>query len=93
MRMGYLRCLHAAAGGDASVRPQAGLIAQRLAAYSGLRMFHYYRAYREVPPAAWRSLHEVYAQAEKARRGRNRRQGLSQPRRPFLAPHRICGRC
>jgi len=65
MRIGYLRCLHAAAGGDGSVRPQAGLIAQRLAAYSGLRMFHYYRAYREVPPADWRSLHEVYAQAEK----------------------------
>ena len=65
MRVGYLRCLHAAAGGEASVRPQAGLIAHRLAAYSGLKMFHYYRAYREVPPADWRSLHEVYAQAEK----------------------------
>jgi hypothetical protein len=28
-------------------------------------MFHYFRAYREVPPRDWRSLHEVYAHAEK----------------------------
>ena len=28
-------------------------------------MFHYYRAYREVPASDWKSLHEVYAQAEK----------------------------
>jgi hypothetical protein len=65
MRVGYLRCLHAAAGGEAAMRAQAGLLAQRLAAYSGLRMFHYYRAYREVPASDWRSLHEVYSQAEK----------------------------
>jgi hypothetical protein len=65
MRVGYLRCLHAAAGGDAAMRTQAGLLAQRLAAYSGLKMFHYYRAYREAPASDWRSLHEVYAQAEK----------------------------
>jgi hypothetical protein len=30
-------------------------------------MFHHYRAYREVPPRDWRSLHEVYACAEKLR--------------------------
>jgi hypothetical protein len=65
MRVGYMRCLHAAAGGDTAMRTQAGLLAQRLASYSGLKMFHYYRAYREVPASAWRSLHEVYAQAEK----------------------------
>jgi hypothetical protein len=65
MRVGYLRCLHAAAGGDAGMRPQAGLLGQRLASYSGLKMFHYYRAYREVPASDWKSLHEVYAQAEK----------------------------
>lgn len=61
MRVGYLRCLHAAAGGEAAMRAQAGLLAQRLAAYSGLRMFHYYRAYREVPASDWSSLHEVYS--------------------------------
>jgi len=65
MRTGYLRCLQAAVGGDAAMRSQAALLAQRLGAYSGLKMFHYYRAYREVPPHDWRSLHEVYAQAEK----------------------------
>lgn len=64
MRLGYLRCLQAAVGGDAGMRAQAALLAQRLAAYSGLKMFHHFRAYREVPPADWRSLHEVYAQAE-----------------------------
>jgi hypothetical protein len=64
MRVGYLRCLQAAAGGDSAMRSQAALLAQRLGAYSGLKMFHYYRAYREVPPQDWRSLHEVYAIAE-----------------------------
>src|SRR5262249_28052936 len=65
MRLGYLRCLQAAVEGDSAMRSQAALLAQRLAAYSGLKMFHYYRAYREVPPRDWRSLHEVYAIADK----------------------------
>jgi cyclic-di-GMP-binding protein len=65
MRIGYLRCLEAAVAGDSSMRAQAGLLAQRLGAYSGLKMFHYFRAYREVPRRDWRSLHEVYAIAEK----------------------------
>ena len=64
MRLGYRRCLDAAVAGDSAMRSQAGLLAQRLGAYSGLKMFHYYRAYREVPAADWRSLHEVYAHAE-----------------------------
>ena len=63
-RLGYLRCLEAALGGDAALRAQAGLICQRLLAYSGLKMFHHYRAYRQVPVREWRSLHEVYAKAE-----------------------------
>jgi hypothetical protein len=65
MRLGYLRCLQAALGGDSGMRAQAALVAQRLGAYSGLKMFHCFRAYREVPPGDWRSLHEVYAHAEK----------------------------
>ena len=65
MRLGYLRCLQAAVAGDAAMRAQAGVLAQRLGAYSGLKMFHYYRAYREVPASDWRSLHAVYAHAEK----------------------------
>ena len=65
MRLGYLRCLQAAVGGDTGMRAQAALLVQRLAAYSGVKMFHYYRAYREVPREDWRSLHEVYAHAER----------------------------
>ena len=65
IRVGYLRCLQAAVAGDSGMRAQAALLAQRLGAYSGLKMFHYYRAYREVPAHDWRSLNEVYAHAEK----------------------------
>jgi hypothetical protein len=67
MRVGYLRCLEAALAGESGMRGQAALLTQRLGAYSGLKMFHHYRAYREVPPRDWRSLHEVYACAEKLR--------------------------
>ncbi|OGA73715.1 MAG: hypothetical protein A3G81_28040 [Betaproteobacteria bacterium RIFCSPLOWO2_12_FULL_65_14] len=65
MRLGYQRCLELAQGGDAAMRAQAGLIAQRLAAYAGLKMFHCHRAYREVPASDWRALHEAYALAER----------------------------
>jgi hypothetical protein len=65
MRLGYLRCLEAALGGDAVMRTQAALLTQRLGAYSGLKMFHYYRVYREVQARDWRSLHEVYLHAER----------------------------
>ncbi len=61
MRLGYLRCLEA---GDASLRAQRALICQRALAYSGLRMFHHYRAYRQVPGHDWRGLHQVHVQAE-----------------------------
>jgi hypothetical protein len=64
-RIGYLRCLEAAAAGDAAVAGQAALICQRLLAYSGLKMFHHYRAYRQVAARDWRSLHQVYAEAER----------------------------
>ena len=65
MRLGYLRCLDAAITGEAGLRSQAGLICQRTLAYSGLRMFHHFRAYREVPASDWRALHEAYAAAER----------------------------
>ncbi len=65
MRLGYQRCLQAALAGDAVMRAQAALVCQRLAAYVGLKMFHHHRAYREVPPAEWRALHETYAHAER----------------------------
>jgi hypothetical protein len=65
MRAGYERCLEAALNRDAGMRAQAALICQRLLSYVGLRMFHHYRAYRQVPPGDWRSLHATYAAAEK----------------------------
>jgi hypothetical protein len=64
MHVGYARCLEAALHKDAAMRAQAALLCQRALAYTGLKMFHHYRAYREVPPAEWRNLHEAYAHAE-----------------------------
>jgi cyclic-di-GMP-binding protein len=61
MRVGYLRCLEADVAG---LRAQRALLAQRALSYSGLRMFHHYRAYRQVPAGDWRRLHQVYARAE-----------------------------
>jgi hypothetical protein len=63
MRLGYLRCLDAAAHGDPTMRAQAGLLAQRALAYGGLKMFHHYRAYREVAAAEWRALNETLGYA------------------------------
>jgi len=62
MRLGYLRCLEA---DDAALRAERALICQRALAYSGLRMFHYYRAYRQVPGRDWLGLHRVFARAER----------------------------
>ena len=64
MRLGYARCLEAALNGDAGTRSQGALICQRLLTYNGLKMFHHYRAYREVPPPDWQALHRDYAAAE-----------------------------
>src|SRR5205823_1243905 len=64
MRLSYLRCLDSAASGDAALRAQAALICQRLLACAGLRMFHHYRAYCEIPAEDWRALHGSYAKAE-----------------------------
>ena len=64
MRAGYLRCLDAALHKDAAMRAQAALICQRALAYVGLKMFHHFRAYREVSAGDWRDLHAIYAQAE-----------------------------
>jgi hypothetical protein len=64
MRMGYERCLEAALNGDAATRSQGALVCQRLLAYMGLKMFHHYRAYREVPPGDWAAMHRNFAAAE-----------------------------
>ena len=65
MRIGYQRCVEAALNRDSGMRAQSALICQRLLAYIGLKMYHHYRAYRQVPAANWRALHETYAAAEK----------------------------
>jgi cyclic-di-GMP-binding protein len=64
MRVGYLRCLDSALNGDAAMQTQAPAICQRALAYSGLKMFHHYRAYRQVPSRDWRGLNTVLAAAE-----------------------------
>ena len=65
MALGYQRCLEGALNRDSGMRAQAGLVCQRLLAYVGLKMYHHYRAYRQVPAQNWRALHEAYAAAEK----------------------------
>ncbi|MBI3376157.1 MAG: hypothetical protein HY017_30930 [Betaproteobacteria bacterium] len=64
MRLGYLLCLEACAQGEAVMRGQSALVCQRILAYLGLRMFHHFRAYRQIPAADWRALNEGYAAAE-----------------------------
>ncbi|HEY3077303.1 MAG TPA: hypothetical protein VGJ74_19195 [Burkholderiales bacterium] len=65
MSIGYQRCLDGALNRDSGMRAQAALVCTRLASYIGLRMFHYYRAYRQAPGEDWRALHETYAASEK----------------------------
>ena len=64
-RLGYLRCLEAVSAGEIGMADQGALVCQRLLAYSGLKMFHHYRAYRQVPASDWQSLNQVYAEAER----------------------------
>lgn len=64
MRIGYLHCLMASRAEESGMRAQAALLAQRVLAYTGLKMFHHYRAYREIPPHDWGSLHATYLCAE-----------------------------
>lgn len=67
MHLGYLRCIDAVAEGEPGIRSQAGLVCQRTLGYAGLKMFHHYRAYRQVPAREWAALHRVYARAEELR--------------------------
>jgi hypothetical protein len=65
MRVGYQRCLDGALNRDAGMRAQSALICQRLIVYIGLKMYHHYRGYRQVPGGNWSALHQAYAAAEK----------------------------
>ena len=64
MRLGYLHCLAACQAGESGMRAHAALLTQRVLAYGGLKMFHHYRAYREVPGGDWQALHAAYRAAE-----------------------------
>jgi hypothetical protein len=63
MQAGY-RCCLKLADEQAADEHTGALVCQRMLAYIGLKMFHHHRAYREVPAADWRALHETYARAE-----------------------------
>jgi hypothetical protein len=63
MHFGYLRCLQAVLDNAPGMKVQAALVCQRVLNYTGLKMFHYHRAYRVVPPREWRALHQGYALA------------------------------
>ena len=64
MHAGYLRCLEAVVSEEVGMLAQAGLVCQRVLSYTGLKMFHHHRAYRQVPAREWRALHQGYARAE-----------------------------
>lgn len=64
LRVGYLRCLEACVSGEAGMSGQGALVCQRALVYTGLKMFHHYRAYRQVPASEWQALHAAYARAE-----------------------------
>jgi hypothetical protein len=53
MRQGYLRCLQAVIADEPGMKEKAGLVCQRVLNYSGLKMFHCHRAYRQVPAREW----------------------------------------
>jgi hypothetical protein len=64
MRLGYLRCVDAIEAKEPGLRGQGALACQRALALGGLKMFHFHRAYRQVPKQEWRALHQTYARAE-----------------------------
>ena len=49
---------------EPGIRAEAATVCQRALSYTGLKMFHRHRAYRQVPAHEWRALHEGYARAE-----------------------------
>lgn len=60
----YQTCLQAYREGDLAIAPHVALVNMRCLRYLGCTMFDYCRAYRQVPGAMWRALHELYAFSE-----------------------------
>lgn len=60
----YQTCLQAYRDGDLAIAPHVALVNMRCLRYLGCTMFDYCRAYRQVPGAMWRALHELYSFSE-----------------------------
>ncbi len=61
---GYLHCLAACLGGQAELRPHAGLVAQRIIHALRMELLDIYRAPIDPPARLWQLLHRVFAAAE-----------------------------
>lgn len=62
---GYRPCLDACLSGDASIRPQAALVVQRMLAAQVMMQTDLYRSGRSPDAEFWRQVHGLYAAAEK----------------------------
>jgi len=60
----YQACLQAYRDGELAIAPHVALVTMRCLRYLGCAMFDYCRAYRQVPGAMWRALHELYSYSE-----------------------------
>lgn len=61
---GYQLCLKAFREANLAVAPHGALICLRCLRITGQVMLDHYRTYRQVGPALWKTLHELYALAE-----------------------------
>ncbi len=62
----YLVCRDAHAKGDLRLMDSGALILVRAMRYVGAAMFDHYRIYRQVPPALWKKLNQLYVFAEQS---------------------------
>jgi hypothetical protein len=62
----YLICRDAHAKGDLRLMNSGALILMRAMRCIGNAMFDHYRVYRQVPPALWKKLHQLYEFAEQS---------------------------
>lgn len=60
----YQACLQAYRDGDLDIAPHVALVTLRCLRILSCTMLDYCRAYRQVPGAMWRALHELYSYSE-----------------------------
>jgi hypothetical protein len=65
VQTGYLHCLVACLAGNGDVLPHAALTAQRVISALRAELIDIYRAATDPPASLWRTLHLVYAAAER----------------------------